>query len=133
MSAIPDSLRMLNVRKPIEFHSSQISTPAPLWSYDMWMLGCLIWELYAGSELTRIEDIKQTKEIPKKLLPQYQAIFSSNPATRPVGERVLSSSYFESGYVQACLFFQNVQLKDSAEKDYFLSYALCFSMCDVAC
>lgn len=50
---------------------------------DVWMLACLIYELYNG-KYNGMEDLKKVGNIPKSLLPTYQQMLHSNPSNRCV-------------------------------------------------
>lgn len=60
--------------KPGEVAKSewQIVRDSPPWAVDAWGLGCLIQELYSGHTLMRTEDLRNTQNIPKDVLPHYQ-------------------------------------------------------------
>ncbi|PRP76739.1 hypothetical protein PROFUN_11742 [Planoprotostelium fungivorum] len=85
---------------------------------DVWMLACLIYELYNG-KYEKMEELKRPGNIPKDLLPVYQKMLHSNPDNRIEPAEILTSSYFQNNYVETCLFLEEMALKDAAEKEKF--------------
>ncbi|KAG5558153.1 hypothetical protein RHGRI_008166 [Rhododendron griersonianum] len=53
--------------KPMEMSKSDWATirKSPPWSIDSWGLGCLIYELFSGTELSKTEELRDTASIPK--------------------------------------------------------------------
>jgi len=85
---------------------------------DVWMLACLIYELYNG-KYNSMEDLKKTQNIPKNLLPEYQQMLHSNPTNRLDPAGILESEFFNDNYVETCLFLEEIALKDPAEKEKY--------------
>ncbi|TMX02169.1 hypothetical protein EJD97_022509 [Solanum chilense] len=67
---------------------------SPPWTIDSWGLGCLIYELFSGTKLSKTEDLCNTASIPKSLLPDYQRLLSSMPPRRLNSSKLLENSEF---------------------------------------
>ncbi|KAL3698434.1 hypothetical protein R1sor_012510 [Riccia sorocarpa] len=90
------------------------------WALDSWGLGCLIYELFLGSKLTRTEDLRNTQSIPKTLLPDYQRLLGSVPSRRMNPSKLIENSeFFQNKLVETIQFMEVLNLKDSVEKDSF--------------
>ncbi|XP_051138422.1 uncharacterized protein LOC127256452 [Andrographis paniculata] len=108
--------------KPMELSKSDWSTirKSPPWALDSWGLGCLIYELFSGMKLTRTEELRNTANIPKSLLQDYQRLLSSAPSRRLNPSKLLENSeYFQNKLVETIQFMEILNLKDSVEKDTF--------------
>ncbi|XP_016450827.1 uncharacterized protein LOC107775592 isoform X1 [Nicotiana tabacum] len=93
---------------------------SPPWATDSWGLGCLIYELFSGTKLSKTEELRNTASIPKSLLPDYQRLLSSMPARRLNSSKLLENSeYFYNKLVETIQFMEILNLKDSVEKDTF--------------
>ncbi|XP_042015113.1 probable inactive serine/threonine-protein kinase scy1 isoform X1 [Salvia splendens] len=93
---------------------------SPPWALDSWGLGCLIYELFSGMKLGRTEELRNTTNIPKSLLQDYQRLLSSMPARRLNPSKLLENSeYFQNKLVDTIQFMEVLNLKDSVEKDNF--------------
>ncbi|KAK6790058.1 hypothetical protein RDI58_013858 [Solanum bulbocastanum] len=93
---------------------------SPPWTIDSWGLGCLIYELFSGTKLSKTEDLCNTASIPKSLLPDYQRLLSSMPPRRLNSSKLLENSeYFQNKLVETIQFMEILNLKDSVEKDTF--------------
>ncbi|XP_009779913.1 uncharacterized protein [Nicotiana sylvestris] len=93
---------------------------SPPWATDSWGLGCLIYELFSGTKLSKTEELRNTASIPKSLLPDYQRLLSSMPARRLNSSKLLENSeYFHNKLVETIQFMEILNLKDSVEKDTF--------------
>lgn len=93
---------------------------SPPWALDSWGLGCLIYELFSTSKLTKTEDLRNTAQIPKALLPNYQKLLASAPARRLNSAKLLEDSeFFHNKLVETIQFMEVLNLKDSVEKDVF--------------
>ena len=107
--------------QPGELAKSDWSTIAdgPTWAIDSWGLGCLMHEVFSGTRLTRMEELRETASIAKPVLPFYQRLLASqgskrlNPAEL-VEDRVLKNKLWET-----IDFIENLALKDASEKDIF--------------
>ena len=44
---------------------------SPAWALDSWGLGCLVQEVYSGSPLRSLEQLRNTDPVPPSLLPFY--------------------------------------------------------------
>ncbi|KAJ4978377.1 hypothetical protein NE237_009157 [Protea cynaroides] len=93
---------------------------SPPWSIDSWGLGCLIYELFSGTKLTKTEELRSTASIPKSLLPDYQRLLSSMPSRRLNTSKLIENSeYFQNKLVETIQFMEILNLKDSVERDTF--------------
>ncbi|XP_042014312.1 probable inactive serine/threonine-protein kinase scy1 [Salvia splendens] len=93
---------------------------SPPWALDSWGLGCLIYELFSGMKLGRTEELRNTTNIPKSLLQDYQRLLSSMPSRRLNPSKLLENSeYFQNKLVDTIQFMEVLNLKDSVEKDNF--------------
>ncbi|XP_047955208.1 probable inactive serine/threonine-protein kinase scy1 isoform X1 [Salvia hispanica] len=93
---------------------------SPPWALDSWGLGCLIYELFSGMKLGRTEELRNTANIPKSLLQDYQRLLSSMPSRRLNPSKLLENSeYFQNKLVETIQFMEVLNLKDSVEKDTF--------------
>ncbi|KAL2645070.1 hypothetical protein R1flu_012657 [Riccia fluitans] len=72
---------------------STIRKSAP-WAIDSWGLGCLLYELFSGSKLTRGEELRHTEVIPLELVPAYLGLLDSNPSRRWPPARLTERSDF---------------------------------------
>ncbi|KAG9145581.1 hypothetical protein Leryth_024527 [Lithospermum erythrorhizon] len=108
--------------KPMELVKSDWATirKSPPWAIDSWGLGCLIYELFSGTKLSKTEELRNTSCIPKSLLPDYQRLLSSTPSRRMNSSKLLENSeYFHNKLVETIQFMEILNLKDSVEKDTF--------------
>ncbi|KAG6474534.1 hypothetical protein ZIOFF_068471 [Zingiber officinale] len=93
---------------------------SPPWSIDSWGLGCLIYEIFSGTKLSKTEELRNTSFIPKSLLPDYQRLLSSTPSRRLNPSKLIDNSeYFHNKLVETIQFMEILNLKDSVEKDSF--------------
>ncbi|KAF5736500.1 hypothetical protein HS088_TW14G00643 [Tripterygium wilfordii] len=82
--------------------------------------GCLIYELFSGTKLSKTEELRNTASIPKSLLPDYQRLLSSMPSRRLNSSKLVENSeYFQNKLVDTIHFMEILTLKDSVEKDTF--------------
>ncbi|KAG9457148.1 hypothetical protein H6P81_001656 [Aristolochia fimbriata] len=108
--------------KSQELRKSDWSTirKSPPWAIDSWGLGCLIYELFSGTRLTKCEELGNTASIPKSLLPDYQTLLTVNPSRRLNSSKLIENSeYFHNKLVETIKFMEVLTLKDSVEKDAF--------------
>jgi SCY1-like protein 1 len=108
--------------KAIELVKSDWSTirKSPPWAIDSWGLGCLIYELFSGTKLSKTEELRNTASIPKSLLPDYQRLLSSMPSRRLNSSKLAEEcEYFQNKLVDTIHFMEILNLKDSVEKDTF--------------
>ncbi|KAM7491828.1 hypothetical protein LguiA_034749 [Lonicera macranthoides] len=93
---------------------------SPPWAIDSWGLGCLIYELFSGTKLSKTEELRNTASIPKSLLPDYQRLLSSMPSRRLNSSKLVEDcEYFQNKLVDTIHFMEILNLKDSVEKDTF--------------
>lgn len=105
--------------------SSSHKRPGPKWARDSWGLGCLMWEVFNGP-LTRPSSLESPGKIPKSLTPAFNQLTHSNCGSRPSPTDVLtrcrsSGGFFKSSFVDTMLFIEEIQIKDSTEKNRFFS------------
>ncbi|KAK1409274.1 hypothetical protein QVD17_35800 [Tagetes erecta] len=108
--------------KPMEMAKSDWATvrKSPPWAIDSWGLGCLIYEIFVGSKLSKTEELRNTASIPKSLLPDYQRLLSSMPSRRLNSSKLAENcEYFQNKLVDTIHFMEILNLKDSVEKDTF--------------
>ncbi|KAL6558094.1 hypothetical protein OROMI_018444 [Orobanche minor] len=97
--------------KPVELLKSDWTAVrrSPPWAIDSWGLG-----------LSKRKELGNTASIPKALLPDYQVLLSSVPSRRLNSSKLLENSeYFHNKLVETIQFMENLNLKDSVEKDTF--------------
>ncbi|KNA07159.1 hypothetical protein SOVF_174440, partial [Spinacia oleracea] len=93
---------------------------SPPWAIDSWGMGCLIYEIFSGTRLSKTEELRNTSSIPKLLLPDYQRLLSSTPSKRLNTSKLIENSeYFQNKLVDTIHFMEVLSLKDSVEKDTF--------------
>lgn len=85
------------------------------WSFDMWGLGCLIWEVFNGP-LQKSSSLKSVGKIPGNLLSHYGELVSANPKTRPNPAKFIShcrsrGQYLCNSFVDANLFLAELQVR----------------------
>ncbi|XP_009798481.1 uncharacterized protein [Nicotiana sylvestris] len=108
--------------KPMEMLKSDWTSirKSPPWAIDSWGLGCLIYELFSCTKLSKTEELRNTASIPKSLLPDYQRLLSSMPARRLNSSKLLENGeYFQNKLLETIQFMEILNLKDSVEKDTF--------------
>ncbi|GLJ36990.1 hypothetical protein SUGI_0749180 [Cryptomeria japonica] len=108
--------------KPMELLKNDWVTirKSPACAVDSWGLGCLIFELFSTSKLSKTEELRNTGSIPKSLLPDYQRLLSSTPSRRLNAAKLIENSeYFHNKLVETIQFMDVLNLKDSVEKDSF--------------
>ncbi|XP_062503828.1 N-terminal kinase-like protein isoform X2 [Corticium candelabrum] len=81
-SPLPKLWESLKKYDPPEYSKSTFSRKPEKWSWDMWGLGCLIWEVYNGC-LPQPSSLKIVSKIPKSLVTHYCELVSANPRSRP--------------------------------------------------
>lgn len=108
--------------KPMELVKSDWAAirNSPPWAIDSWGMGCLIYEIFSGTRLSKTEELRNTSSIPKSLLPDYQRLLSSMPSKRLNTSKLIENSeYFQNKLVDTIHFMEVLSLKDSVEKDTF--------------
>ncbi|KAG6548110.1 hypothetical protein Mapa_010390 [Marchantia paleacea] len=80
-------------QEPAKANWATIRRASP-WAIESWGLGCLIYEMFSGSKLTKTEDLRNTESIPKALLPAYNNLLADAPERRMDPARVIESSDF---------------------------------------
>ncbi|XP_059300939.1 uncharacterized protein LOC132053101 isoform X2 [Lycium ferocissimum] len=111
--------------KPTELLKSDWTSirKSPPWAIDSWGLGCLIYELFSCTKLSKTEEVHNTASIPKSLLPDYQRLLSATPACRLNSSKLLENGeYFQNKLLETIQFMEILNLKDSVEKDIFFRY-----------
>lgn len=92
---------------------------------DSWGFGCLIWEIYNGF-LADQEKLRSLGKIPKKIGPQYMSLISANIRSRSsiqdfVTKAQQPNGYFKNVFIESMVFLEEIQIKDSVEKNRFFS------------
>lgn len=114
---------LLSYRRPPESASASGAGAAasPIHWVDAWGLGSLIFETYSPGcgPLTKVEDLRQVRGMPRQLQSGYSGLTAVNPKLRMSLEAFLADTEFISGspYVQTVLALSELSLKDSTEKD----------------
>eukprot|EP01125_Pyxidicula_operculata_P013606 TRINITY_DN4510_c0_g1_i1.p1 TRINITY_DN4510_c0_g1~~TRINITY_DN4510_c0_g1_i1.p1 ORF type:complete len:848 (-),score=229.52 TRINITY_DN4510_c0_g1_i1:70-2613(-) len=106
---------------PPELSSAPINmTQVPLHAVDSWMTGCLIFSLFSSSPFVERSQLKQLETVPKDLREQYIQLITANPTRRAnVSSVLLKSTYFQNAFIDACLFLEEINVKDAYEKERF--------------
>ncbi|CAD5118705.1 DgyrCDS7387 [Dimorphilus gyrociliatus] len=104
---------------------SGVRPPKAKLAIDSWGLGCLIWECY-NTPITRSNQLKDTHEIPKSLLPVYIELLSTNVKIRPTSLKFIelcrkNRCYMDNKFVDCMLFLEEIQIKEELEKNNFFS------------
>lgn len=87
---------------------------------DSWALGCLMYEVHAGS-LTSPDQLQNIAALPKQMLSAYQKLLASNPTARAPAGHLPNHPYFQnSKFVELNLFVENLALKGQLEREAFL-------------
>ncbi|OTF76401.1 protein kinase-like protein, partial [Euroglyphus maynei] len=91
---------------------------------DAWGLSCLIWEIFNG-QLNEQAQLKNSKRLPKKLIPLYSNL-NKNISQRCLIEDFLTkgqdkNGYFKNTFIDTMIFLEEIQIKDSTEKNRFFS------------
>lgn len=107
--------------KPAELARGEwpVIQQGPPWAVDAWGLGCLTQEVFAGSTMTSVENLRRTDVIPPALLQDYQKLLSSAPARRLNPAKVAQSRFLNNRLVDVVAFMENIAVKDSVEKESF--------------
>ncbi|KAI7690161.1 hypothetical protein SSS_04948 [Sarcoptes scabiei] len=112
------------------FYPHKIYTAPEIESYrpcdkqtDSWGLGCLIWEIFNG-QLAEHSQLRQTKKLPKKLIPLYQGL--CRQSSRYLIQDFISKGqekdgYFRNNFIDTMNFLEEIQIKDSIEKNRFFA------------
>ncbi|KAH6926553.1 hypothetical protein HPB50_019760 [Hyalomma asiaticum] len=121
------SLSALDVYTPPELKDSSTSHKrhGPKWARDSWGLGCLIWEVFNGP-LLKTSCLESPGKIPKALTPAFNQLTNSNVSSRPSPADVLTrcrstGGFFKNSFVDTMLFIEEIQIKDSTEKNRFFT------------
>lgn len=119
------SLPALDCYAPPELKDSSHKKAGPKWARDSWGLGCLIWEVFNGP-LSRSSHLESPGKIPKSLTPAFTQLTHSNCASRPSSADVLTrcrsaGGFFKNSFVDTMLFIEEIQIKDSTEKNRFFT------------
>lgn len=121
------SLSALDVYTPPELKDSATSHKrhGPKWARDSWGLGCLMWEVFNGP-LLKPSCLESPGKIPKALTPAFNQLTNSNVSSRPSPADVLTrcrstGGFFKNSFVDTMLFIEEIQIKDSTEKNRFFT------------
>ncbi len=118
----PEKSPVSNMKYLPNSRTNQIQTESGV---DSWMLGCLIWEIFNGV-LPNINALKNTANIPKKLVPVYMELVNSNPSRRLTSGKFLTTckqpnGFMSNHFVDTLLFLEQIQIKDQNDKTKFFS------------
>lgn len=116
------SLQLAPYQSP-EFANANWSAVAgaPASAVDSWALGCLMYEVHAGS-LTSADQLQNMSVFPKALLSAYQKLLASTPQMRAPAGQVENHPYFKnSKFIELNLFVDNLALKGQLEREAFLN------------
>jgi len=97
------------------------SSSGPLWSTDMFGLGCMIYELYTNA-LSGHDDLASKSQcgVPASIKSIWAKMVSKTPQSRPDPRQVVAApNWRKSPYVTSQLFFDNAALSEDAEKEKF--------------
>ncbi|KAI8800024.1 armadillo-type protein [Cladochytrium replicatum] len=94
----------------------------PIHAVDSWAFGCLIHELFNGPISGSIDPLDPPGKVPQSLVSAYRRLITADPKRRVTVETLLGpgKEYFNSNFIQVCLFMEQISLKDAHEKEAFL-------------
>jgi len=121
-SPLPPCPHQLNKYQPPESGSSQSASA----SYDVWGLGCLVWEVFNGRSLEAMGQLGKVGSIPKGMAPTYMELVAKNPSKRPdpsakVQELSKPGGFFRNDLIDTMTFLEEYQIKDESEKSRFFT------------
>ena len=94
----------------------------PPYAVDSWGIGCFIQELYRGTALSEVGDLRTITGLPKTISKDYQGLLASNPSRRLNPARLLQNSQFFNTKLNDIMeFLDGLMLKDTSEKSRFFS------------
>ncbi|KAH6935756.1 hypothetical protein HPB50_009323 [Hyalomma asiaticum] len=121
------SLPALDVYMPLELKDSSTShrRHSPKWTKFNWGLGCLMWEVFNGPWL-KPSCLESPGKIPKALTPAFDQLTNSTVSSRPSPADVFTrfrstGGFFKNSFVDTMLFIEEIQIKDSTEKNRFFT------------
>ncbi|KAI2800659.1 hypothetical protein RDWZM_009027 [Blomia tropicalis] len=93
---------------------------------DSWGLGCIIWELFNGKCLNDYDQLKSIGKISKKISQSYGTLISTNQRQRSsiqdfINKAQQNGGYFKNVFIESMIFLDEIQIKDSVEKNRFFS------------
>jgi SCY1-like protein 1 len=94
------------------------AAPSTASAIDSWQLGCLIREAFGGP-IRATADLRDMAAIPKELQSVYQKLLAGQAPKRLKPKALLDAEFFNNNYVKACLFLENLAIKDAYERDSF--------------
>ena len=108
--AVPDT-RPLAAWFPKAYSPPENSTGAdyPPWAWDMWGLGCLIYELW------------DSKPNPQPVKAAWSKLVSKTPGSRLTPDKLLAHAALKGKHSQALLFLEEIAIKQDEEKAKFYS------------
>ncbi|QDZ17689.1 putative protein kinase [Chloropicon primus] len=107
---------------PGEVHKKewQLVKDGPAWGIDAWGLGCFMQELFKGSTMAAVSELRDLQSIPKGLQGDYQRLLSSQPHKRLNPAQLLQrNSFFRTKLSDIVVFLDNLLLKEEVERNRF--------------
>ncbi|CAI2178464.1 8859_t:CDS:10 [Funneliformis geosporum] len=97
-----------------------------IWVIDSWNYGILIYEVYNG-EFTSTKQLDNINLIPQNMRDLYSQLVATNPKQRLsissfIEDGLRPGGFFQNDLVQINLFLENMNIKESREKDLFFKH-----------
>ncbi|ORX48387.1 ARM repeat-containing protein [Piromyces finnis] len=97
----------------------------PLHVLDAYDFGCLIYELFNNTDICDPSDVRNLSKIPEVVKPYYKTLLHENPNYRSSVAQFLDgcmqkNGFFDTPFVKACLFLENISVKEKTEKEQFI-------------
>ncbi|CAG8582491.1 14726_t:CDS:10 [Funneliformis mosseae] len=97
-----------------------------IWVIDSWNYGILIYEVYNG-EFTSAKQLDNINLIPQNMRDQYSQLVATNPKLRLsissfIEDGLKPGGIFQNDLVQINLFLDNMNIKESREKEMFFKH-----------
>nr|CCA20455.1 Nterminal kinaselike protein putative [Albugo laibachii Nc14] len=92
---------------------------------DMWSFACLMYYVFNENQVLKASNIDSgsndlASNIPHALRTQYRkALDRNNPGKRPTPEKFVSSSFFDTPFIQRMDFLEHLAVKNTDEKSEF--------------
>jgi len=123
-STLPPCSHLLEKYRPPDSGGSE--TDQAVATYDVWGLGCFVWEVFNGRPLETMNQLGRVGSIPKALAPTYMELVAKNPGKRPdptakVQELSRPGGFFRNDLIDTMTFLEEFQIKDDSEKSRFFN------------